>query len=55
LNLTGQITIDRILLVVFVAGTLFERFRGYGRSLRSQGQRLGGVEERLAKLEGKGA
>ncbi|HET7485830.1 MAG TPA: hypothetical protein VFJ64_10720 [Solirubrobacterales bacterium] len=50
-----HISLDRVLLVVFVAGTLVERLRGVGRSLRSHGERLGALEDRVSKLEGKSA
>lgn len=51
LTLLQQLPLDRVLLVVFVAGQLLERFRAGERSRRSQGQRIGDVETRLAALE----
>jgi hypothetical protein len=51
LTLLAQLTLDRVLLVVFVAGTLFERLKGVLRSQRSQGERIGSLEDRVTALE----
>jgi hypothetical protein len=49
------VTVDRLLLLVFVAGTLYERFKATRTSLRDQGKRLGALEGRVTALESKGA
>ena len=48
------ITVDRALLVVFVAGTLWERFKQTRTSLRDQWKRIGDLANRVAALEAKG-
>ena len=47
--LLQQVPIDRLLLVLFVAGQLWERFKAGERSRRSQGERMGAVERQLAE------
>ena len=51
LTLLQQLPIDRVLLVIFVAGGVWERFKSGERSRRAQGQRLGQLETRVAALE----
>lgn len=46
-----SIPLDRALLVVFLAGQLYSQFKGMRASLKSQGIRMGVVEEKVAKLE----
>lgn len=50
-----QITFERVLLLAFLAGQWLERWRQTRASLRSQGERIGVVEDRISKLEGKAA
>jgi hypothetical protein len=47
------IPVDRALLIVFLAGQLYSQFKGMRASQRSQGERIGVLEERVAKLEAK--
>jgi hypothetical protein len=47
------ITVDRVVLVVFIAGTLYERLKQTRTSLRDQGKRIGELATRLAALEAK--
>jgi len=48
-----QISFERAALLVFLAGQVYGRFKDARRSLRAQGQRIGDVETRLARIEGK--
>ncbi len=48
-----QISFERAALLVFLAGQVYGRFKDARRSLRSQGARIGNVEERIARVEGK--
>jgi hypothetical protein len=43
---------DRALLIVFLAGQLYSQFKGMRASQRLQGERIGKLEDRVAKLEG---
>jgi len=51
IDLLQHVPIDRLLLLIFVAGGVFERFKSGERSRRAQGQRLGDLETRVAALE----
>lgn len=53
IQLLQQISFERALLLVFLAGGLYREFKDARRSLRGQGQRIGDVETRLARVEGK--
>lgn len=46
-----QVPVDRLLLVLFLAGQLLERFRAGERSRRDQGKRLGALADRVTALE----
>jgi hypothetical protein len=54
ISLLQQIPIDRALLVIFVAGQLYERFKSARVSLRDQGKRIGALETRVTALEASG-
>lgn len=54
MSLLQQIPIDRALLVLFVAGQLWERFKAGERSRRSQGERIGALADRVTALEASG-
>jgi hypothetical protein len=49
--LLQTVPIDRLLLVLFVAGQLWERFKTGERSRRSQGERIGAQAEKIIALE----
>ncbi len=51
IDLLKQVPLDRALLVLFVAGQLWERFKSGERSRRDQGKRLGALETRVAAIE----
>lgn len=54
IQLLQQIPIDRALLVVFLAGQLYAQFKSVKRSQRTQGERIGALEARIAALEASG-
>ena len=54
MELLQQIPLERLLLVLFVAGGLYEKFKATRVSLRDQGRRLGSLEERVTALEASG-
>lgn len=51
LTLLEHLSIDRLLLLIFVAGGVWERFKAGERSRRSQGERIGSLEDRVTALE----
>lgn len=51
IELLQQIPLDRALLILFLAGQLWEKFKNTRASLRLQGERVGVLEEKVAKLE----
>lgn len=53
LTLLSQIPLDRALLVLFLAGQLWEKFKSTRRSLQDQGRRIGGAERELAEIVGR--
>ncbi len=54
ISLLQQIPLERALLLIFVAGQLYEKFKATRTSLRDQGKRLGNLTERVAALEASG-
>jgi len=48
-------TSDRALLVAFAAGSLWAQWKQTRSSQRSQGERIGALEDRVSTLEGKAA
>jgi hypothetical protein len=53
-DLLQHVSADRVVLVLFLAGTLFEKFKATRASLRDQGKRLGAIETRVTALEASG-
>lgn len=51
IQLWQQIPLDRLALVVFLAGQLYSQFKGVRTSLRLQGTRIGGLEKDVAELK----
>lgn len=51
LTLLQQVPLERVLLLIFLAGRLLEQFKNTRASLRDQGRRIGDVETRVAALE----
>jgi hypothetical protein len=49
--LLQQIPLDRLLLWVFLAGSLAREVKAARGSLRAHGERLGSLEQRIAALE----
>lgn len=49
-TLLSQIPLDRALLVLFLAGQLWEKFKATRASLRDQGKRIGATETQLAEV-----
>lgn len=54
IQLLQQIPLERALLLIFVAGGLYEKFKATRTSLRDQGRRLGSLETRITALEASG-
>ena len=53
MTLLEHISLDRVLLLVFLAGELYGRFKSSRTSLRDQGRRIGGHDRELAELAGR--
>lgn len=53
IQLLQQISFERAMLLVFLAGGLYREFKDARRSLREHGRRIGDVEGRIATVEGK--
>jgi len=54
IELLQQIPLERALLLIFVAGGLYEKFKATRSSLRDQGRRVGSLETRVTALEASG-
>lgn len=48
-----QIPLERVFFLAFAAGVLWSEVRRIRASLKSQGERLGDLTDRVAKLEGR--
>jgi hypothetical protein len=48
-----QIPLERVFFLAFAAGVLWSEVRRIRASLKSQGERLGALTDRVAKLEGR--
>ena len=51
IELLQKVPVDRALLVIFLAGQLYQQFKQTRVSLRLQGERIGKLEEDVAKLK----
>jgi hypothetical protein len=54
MNWAQQIPLERLLLIVFAAGVAWHELRACRASLKEHGQRLGGLGDRITKLEQRG-
>lgn len=53
IDLLQHIPLERALLVIFLAGGLWEKFKNTRASLKHQGERMGATEKQLAEVVGR--
>ncbi len=51
IDLLQKVPLDRALLVIFLAGQLYQQFKQTRASLRDQGRRMGTAETAISALE----